>query len=617
MIHGKHPVLLNVTYLRADKDSNQKECFEVVYKDDYGQVRYSREPADVTFYVVKPEYRNYTYNKPEERIEHLYPVTVPYSQIRSAIAKEMGPQGENFYKEALNRKDFKALNQLYLWPYTFKADFQPEYYFMEEWYKKYPLDPGVKLSKAFMDIETDIYDYTMDMDHLDSTAYAPVNCVTIIMEELQEAYTFVLKPEKPGKIGISAEEYPGRFALYQTQLQSHEKLFNDKASFIQELHDRFDKTYGTINYHIKEFDSEIKLIKNVFEYINDRKPNVCMFWNMRFDIQYLYYRIQVLGYDPASIMCHPDFKNPRCRFILDKRNQDIQHQMDYFDCSSYTLYLCQLRTFGCIRKSQHTFKSFKLNVVADNILHDKKVEYPSETNMRLFPYRDWRLFIIYNIKDVLLQLGIERKTNDLKTFYMRAHANLTPYRKIFSETYLLRYVREQYFNQQGWVQGNNINIIDGSSSNENEFYGSSDDDDDEERTSFKGAINADPIWNDYVGADLLGSKSNNIFINAVDFDMGAFYPSCKISSNMDPITLEGKAMFDNDEFISGEFRNNSLNQKYFEKDKQNNERKVDFTGEAVQTYVAQNYLTIGYNYLSLPKTPIMIKLVEKRLKGRH
>ena len=37
-------------------------------------------------------------------------------------------------------------------------------------------------------------------------------------------------------------------------------------------------------------------------------------WNMRFDIQYLYYRIQMLGYNPASIMCHPDFENPKCAY---------------------------------------------------------------------------------------------------------------------------------------------------------------------------------------------------------------------------------------------------------------------------------------------------------------
>ena len=73
--------------------------------------------------------------------------------------------------------------------------------------------------------------------------------------------------------------------------------------------------YGNINYKIEFFDSEIKLIYQTFKVINDRKPNYCLAWNMRFDLQYLVERIKILGYDPRTIICHPDFKNPICYFL--------------------------------------------------------------------------------------------------------------------------------------------------------------------------------------------------------------------------------------------------------------------------------------------------------------
>lgn len=211
-------------------------------------------------------------------------------------------------------------------------------------------------------------------------------------------------------------------------------------------------------------------------------------------------------------------------------------------------------------------------------------------------------FIKYNIKDVLLQTGIERKTNDVLTYYMRSHSNLTPYSKIFKETHLLRNVREMYFNEQGWVQGNNINIIDRDDSDalEKSFYSNDDDEDDGNESTFKGAINADPVWNANVGMKIMGVRSNNVHQNSMDYDMGGFYPSIKIASNMDPITLLYKASFINDDFISGEFRNRSLNQQYVEKDKNGNIRKLDLTGEAVNTYASKNILTFGYNYLNLP-----------------
>ena len=83
-------------------------------------------------------------------------------------------------------------------------------------------------------------------------------------------------------------------------------------------------------------------------------------------------------------------------------------------------------------------------------------------------------------------------------------------------------------------------------------------------------------------------------------DFGAFYPSIKITDNIDSSTLLYKASFDNSEFITGEYMNRSLNQTYREKDKNGKERELDFTGEAVNTFVGENLLTFGYNYLSLP-----------------
>ena len=172
-----------------------------------------------------------------------------------------------------------------------------------------------------------------------------------------------------------------------------------------------------------------------------------------------------------------------------------------------------------------------------------------------------------------------------------------------------------YFNKEGWVQGNNLNIIDDSGDEMDRlFYGSDEDDDDEEKASYKGAINAEPRWNDNVGVMINGSRSNNIFKNSTDFDMGAFYPSIKIASNMDPGTLLYKAAFDNEEFISGEMSNRSLNTTYREKDKNGNMRNLDITGEAVNTYVSGNILTMGYNYFNMPSMSDILSQVERELQ---
>jgi hypothetical protein len=606
MIYGHNPILLNCTYIKPDKKKGIEEHFEVIYKSEDGVVRRSIEPPDVDIYFVKPEFRNFNYNKPEERIERLEKRRVKFSNIKYEIANEIGESGRNYVKYCFENKDPKALDKLYAWPYSFKADFQAEFYYMQEWQEKYGTPESIKLTKSFMDIETDVIDNMIDMDNLQYSANCPVNAVSVVMEEQKECYLFILRPYKPSRMGYTEAEYSERYKLYEKQLADHEKLMADPKSFIDELHESFDATYGKLDYHLREYEKEIELIADIFRYINDRKPNFCGIWNMRFDIQYLIYRVMNLGYNPADIMCHSDFNNKRCYFKTDKSTFKIEKQFDYFYCSNYTQFICEMRLYASIRKSQHMLKSVKLNDIAERELKDRKVEYQEESNFRTFPYKDWRKFLKYNIKDTLLLMGIERKTNDMLTYYLRSYSNLTPYAKIFRETHLLRNVREMYFNRDGWVQGNNINII-GLDDNQIDLFEVIDDDEDEDEeekveikeSSFKGAINANPIWNDRVGVEIFNRLSNILFENCIDFDMGAFYPSIKIFSNMDPITLLYKASFVNDEFINGAKINRSLNTTYVEKDKNNNLRNNDITGEAINTYVSGNILTFGFNWLGM------------------
>lgn len=609
MIKSANPRLLNVTYVKPTKSNNNEEYFDVIYQTEGGEVCRSKEPPNADIWFVKPEYRTYTYNKPEERMEKMNKVTVPISKIRYRIAQEIGEEGTKLIRSCYENKDFRPLNQLYKWPYCYACDFQPEYYFMKNWYDKYKIG-NVKLSKAFIDIETDLMDYTLDMENIPNTAYSPVNLITVALEETNESWTFILRPYEPSRMGRSDEEYRERYKLYEKQMQDHIYLMNHLGEFIKDLNDSFDPTYGHTTYHLREYEREIDLIADAFRLLNTRKPNFCLIWNMRFDIQYLYHRIIALGYSPESIMCHPDFDQPKCYFKVDKSTFLLEKQYDYFYCSSYTQYICQMRLYASVRKSQHKLKSVALNDIGDRELKDRKVEYPEEANIVRFPYVDWMRFIKYNIKDTRLQVGIERKTNDVLTYYMKSHANLTPYAKIFRETHLLRNVREMYFNEQGWVQGNNLNILDRDEDMLEKSFYRNDDEDDEEAT-FKGAINADPVWNAKVGMRLMGMKTNNIFQNPMDYDMGAFYPSIKIASNMDPITLLFKAAFNNDDFISGEYFNRSLNQAYVERDKNGNLRKLDITGEAVNTYVSGNVLTFGYNYLGFPSVSQIMERITK------
>ena len=640
MIHGRSPTLLNVTYIRSAPKLNISEHFEVIYRDDDGNICKSDEPPDVDIYFTKPKFRKFDNNgnpvdlwKPEERLERLDVKRVPYGRIRQTIEHEIGELGHRFYRRCMDNQTYDDLDDFYLWPYSYRADFLPEFYYMQEWMNRYPLPPSVKLTRAYLDIEVDQIDTYVNLDSIPGTANCPVNCVTVLIEESLQCYTFILEPYEPSHIGYNDDDYRLRRKRYDTQLIDHSKLMSDAGmdNFIRDLNDTFDPVYGHITYHIRSFSSELELIRDVFQVINHWKPNFCLQWNMRFDIQYLVYRLQMIGGKEivAPTICHPDFDRQSCYFKIDRSTFQLEKQFDYFYCSSYTQYICQMRNYASIRKSQHALKSVALNYIADRELRDRKIEYANEMNFIEFMYLDWPRFVKYNIKDVLLQLGIERKCNDTMTYYLRSMVNCTPYPKIFRETYLLRNVRELYFNRDGWVQGNNVNIImlrkkwraekklkEAFNQTEESMDTLPSADDDDNVTTFKGAIMADPTMNDNVGIDVLGVPSNVVFMNTMDFDMRRFYPANKIMCNMDPITLIGKATFMGkgnpamEEFITGERLNRSLNQIYEEKDKNKVMRRNDHTGEAVNTYLTGNILTFGYNWLGLPSVSELYKVVK-------
>ena len=119
-------------------------------------------------------------------------------------------------------------------------------------------------------------DYNLDMDDLASTAYCPVNCATLILDDTNDCYTFILKPINPSRLSLKEDEYDARYALYEKQLKQYEALYQNQKAKIDELHKEFDETYGNLNYQLRFYEKEIELIADIFRCINTKKPNFCL-----------------------------------------------------------------------------------------------------------------------------------------------------------------------------------------------------------------------------------------------------------------------------------------------------------------------------------------------------
>ena len=167
--------------------------------------------------------------------------------------------------------------------------------------------------------------------------------------------------------------------------------------------------------------------------------------------------------------------------------------------------------YAQIRKGQSELGSVKLNIIGKKELNEEKLDYSEEANIKTLPYVNYKKFLLYNIKDVLLQYGIERKTSDIDNLYTRSIMNSVPYKKVFSQTALLRNRCYVDYLKQGYIIGNNINV-----DYERDWDA---EDDEEEDDKFAGALVGNPILNsEKNGMVVAGKKNKYVRKYVIDFD---------------------------------------------------------------------------------------------------
>lgn len=577
-------MLIDIQYVRQNKKNGTPDYLYIIWKDLVTREKFLQSVPEprMDIYFEKPELRTFSHNKNYERIENLIKKTVKYKDIPYAIAGDIGNDGQMFLNNIFQTKNYSDINKLFMYPYVFGADYDVRAWYRIQWLINLNNKIPKKLHKAFLDIEVD----GIEVPGMPSPKDCPINAITIIDDQDDKVYTFLLiDRNQPQNSKISSE-------MYQHMYDEQEHMRNHLDEFISELHDMFDDSYGELDYKLYFYKDERKMLVHLFQLINTLKPDFVGIWNIGFDIPYIIERLEVLGLDPKEVMSHPDFPVKECYFKKDTRNHDIKNKSDSFTLTSYTIFYDQMELYAGIRKGASELRSYRLNSIAKRELRDTKLDYSDDGDIKTLPYTNYKKFVIYNIKDVLLQLGIERKTSDFDTLYVSSYENATDYSKVFKQTVKLRNVQYLSFLSQGLIPGNNINIFNQSSNNES----LEDEDSDEEDESYDGALVADPIYNGYVGKKIYGKRSNNIFDNGIDFDMTAFYPSSIIGMNIDPSTLIFKTIVPINQYdiMGGKLKFKGATVNEFES------KDDDAAKELLDNFQTGNYMSTGTKWLNMP-----------------
>lgn len=482
-----------------DEDHKYRECLTIVYKDNKTGIKSKEEIVDplYEFYILRPEFRvgyNQTY-VPRANCD-MHRVTHTRLERNIAIALDM----KKWYEEKIREQDRKSIKSLHKHPAVFLSDNNIEDHY-RFWFANTYQNTICPISKAFFDIEVDGIEIA---GQFPQPGECPVNAITVVFQSRMEVYTFLLRNDKNPLI-----------AEFESDLQAHGT--NELKQFVlnhiskNNIDDDGNPFYfglENVKFNIAFYDQEIELIKDFFRSINTFKPDFALAWNQSFDIPYLIARCKVLGYSPESIICHPDFENQTCYYFIDERNKnEFEERCDYFDCSSYTVYLDQMIQYASRRKGQTKTLSYSLDAIGELVARVNKLDYKDITQqIEELPYKDYKTFVFYNVCDTIVQYCIEYFTQDLDYVFGKALMNNTRYGKIHRQTVYLTNRGQDVLWKSGYVKGNNVNF-------------------DNVSVPYPGAFVADPLLvNDYSRL-LIGHTPSNLFDNVFDSDYKALYPS--------------------------------------------------------------------------------------------
>ena len=405
---------------------------------------------------------------------------------------------------------YKILN---LHPDVFNSDTNIEDHYRFRFDQLYKNEP-CKITKAFFDIEADTISMAGDFPE---PGECPINAITLILQEQQQIYTFLLRNKT------------------NPQIDEFEQSVKD-GSIFGELHDFVINAVGgpeaaeklkidfKYNFLFYDEEDEINLIKDLFNAINSFKPDFALAWNMGFDVPYILARIQKLGYSPEDVVCHPDFKyKSACYFVDERMKSEFAERGDFANISSYTTYLDQMIHFASRRKGQNKLSSFTLDYIGEVIAKVRKLDYKDiTTNISELPYKSYKTFVFYNIMDTIVQYCIEIKTGDIDYVFSKCVINNTRYCKAHRQTVYLTNRGMKEFKNEGFIMGNNCN----------KFNPKPD-------TKFPGAFVGDPRQvNNYSKFRIYG-RPISVFANCDDFDYSSLYPSVIRQFNIAPNTQIG------------------------------------------------------------------------------
>ena len=569
---GSDLTILNVIYKKDpvyDKNGKIKKFEDfllVVYKDN--------TKNEKKFHIVRNP--TYTYYKAKESVDVQHnmffidkkdvdPVKCKYMDLTKSIAENTGKL--DYFYDNIRSGNSRANNNLHNIKTIFQSDTNIQDFYRAEFSKHYTNTP-IKLNKAYLDIEVDGINAVGDFPTFEDS---PINCIAFLNESNNTLYQFLLENDNNRLI----KEYKNSM--------NDPNFLRDVQAFITNTVGGYKRArkynVDKLNIEFRFYKEEIIMIQEFFELQKKLDPDVLLIYNMAFDLQFFIDRIRYLGYNPEDIICDSRIKEKILNFYVDNRNENtLAERGDYFDISQTTIWLCQMIQFASRRKGKNKYESNKLDYIGNIVARVKKLDYSKiTTNIKYLPYRNYRIFSLYSLIDVIAQKCIESCTGDVDYIFLKCLINNTRYDKGHRQSVYLANRIKKSFQEYGYVVGNNMNRG-------------------REKPSVKypGALVGNPLHNSSYSMKKINGTPILVSDNNIDFDYKSLYPSITCENNMAPNTQIGMIE------ISRKVHNKEHISMYSSGDiKDEIDAKYSRSGEMLDNLMSDNIIEFCYRWLHL------------------
>lgn len=546
---GRNIMPLNFIYKNVYKES---DYLMIVYKDiDTGEKFVKNiEKPEIYVYIVKEQYRGKepTFEEPLNKsaryhsdffdMDQVDRITVKYKSRKFEVAKILG----------INPEDVDSS------PYVAGTDIDIRNFYFVEFLHEYRNGLPKPLTVGYSDIETDSRGFSkaeLFMAH----GKMPITCITYICDARHQVYVFIRNNPEYGRM---------------------QEIVDNLNELKKQMIEKFTPIYGEADYSLLLFDNEIDMISAYWNLVKYLQDDFLLFWNAPFDVGNLTKRPAELGYNPYSIVCDDDFAIPYMEFEEDRSTYILHKKKHKMTFSLKTIIECQMKLYAGIRSAKHKLPSTALDVIAEKEINAHKDKYEDYGDINKFLLNDFWNYILYNVNDVWLQVGIGRKTGDVDDMYSRMYSNAVINSDVFTSTVLwAQYIKFNVEENENKVLCNNKNK-NAAATQEIIEYGFDSDDTDEDdsdedidsilndisdqqslidkdtgkKKKFAGAIVQNPKRMSSTGVVINGQYAKYAHANCIDEDITSEYPSSIEATNLSNDTFIGKVYFDNPDEIN-------------------------------------------------------------------